>query len=344
MKAAILTELKKPLVVADIDLPKTPDYGQVLVRVRYSGICGAQLNEIDGAKGPDKFLPHLLGHEGGGVVEKVGQGVTQVKRGDHVVLHWRQGRGIQSATPVYRWGKKKVNAGWVTTFNEYAVVSENRVTPIPRDYSLESASLYGCAITSAFGVVHNDAGLKSGESIIIYGAGGVGSAIILAARVAGANPIVAVDILDSKLNFARTIGATHTLNGSKTDIEKAVRPVVGDAGADVTVDTTGIAGIRELAYRSASPAGRTVLVGVPRKGETMSIDSFPLHFDKVLTGSHGGDADPAYDIPRLIRLERTGAFDPAKLITKTYPLDRINEAIAAVRNGSVIRAAVKMDL
>ena len=125
MKSAILVESKKPLVVADIDLPNKLEFGQILVKIYYSGICGAQINEIDAVKGPDKYLPHLLGHEGSGIVEKIGDGVTRIKPGDHVVLHWRPSSGIQSSTATYSWNGKKVNAGWVTKFNEKTIVSED---------------------------------------------------------------------------------------------------------------------------------------------------------------------------------------------------------------------------
>ena len=122
MKSAILTESKKPLTVAEVNLPKDLKFGQVLVKIFYSGICGAQINEIDATKGPDKYLPHLLGHEGSGVIEQIGEGVTRVKRGDRVVLHWKKGAGIESAIPKYFWDGKQVNAGRVTTFNEKAIV------------------------------------------------------------------------------------------------------------------------------------------------------------------------------------------------------------------------------
>ena len=173
MKAAILIESKKPLVVSNIELPSSLTYGQVLVKIFYSGICGAQLNEIEALKGPDKFLPHLLGHEGSGIVEKIGEGVSTVKVGDHVVLHWRPSSGLQSATPKYDWNGKTVNAGWVTTFNEKAIVSENRLTTIPKHVNLKTAALFGCAITSGFGAVNNDAKVKIGQSVLIYGMGGM---------------------------------------------------------------------------------------------------------------------------------------------------------------------------
>src|SRR3954471_17238601 len=130
-KAAILVESRKPLIIDEIQLPDRLDYGQVLVKVHTSSICGAQINEIDAVKGPDKFLPHLLGHEALAEVIEIGPGVTACKSGDTVIMHWRPGKGIQSQPPIYLWNGKRLNAGWVTTFNEYAVISENRVTPVP---------------------------------------------------------------------------------------------------------------------------------------------------------------------------------------------------------------------
>ena len=194
MKAAILTELNKPLVVADIALPKQLSFGQVLVKIHYSGICGAQLNEIEGAKGPDKFLPHLLGHEGSGVVEDIGPGVKTVVQRGPCGLALAPGRGLQSETPVYDWQGKKVNAGWVTTFNEKAIVSENRVTVIPKDFDMRLAPLFGCAVTTAMGVINNDAQVKIGQSVVVFGVGGVGLNIVQAAAMVSANPIVAIDL------------------------------------------------------------------------------------------------------------------------------------------------------
>ena len=152
-KAAVLFNSKRPLEIIDLEIPNELDYGQVLVKVKYSGICGAQINEIDAVKGPDKFLPHLLGHEGSGIVEKIGNGVSNVNVGDHVVMHWRPSKGIQSNTPKYNYNGKIINAGWVTTFNQRSIVSENRLTKIPNDFDMKVAPLFGCAITTAFGVL-----------------------------------------------------------------------------------------------------------------------------------------------------------------------------------------------
>ena len=153
MKAAVLVGQREPLVIADVALPSALLPGQVLVKVHCSGICGSQLGEIDGAKGADKFLPHLLGHEGSGTVVEIGPTVRHVKTGDKVVLHWRKGLGIEASPPQYQWNGKVVNAGWITTFNEYAIVAENRVTPIPADSDMDVAALFGCAVTTGFGPV-----------------------------------------------------------------------------------------------------------------------------------------------------------------------------------------------
>jgi len=344
MRAAILTELDAPLVVADLEMPDSLSFGQVLVKVHYSGICGAQINEIEGAKGSDKFLPHLLGHEGSATVLDVGPGVRSVKKGNRVVMHWRQGAGLQSETPTYRWNGTRVNAGWVTTFNDHAVVSENRVTAIPDDIDLRVAPLFGCAVTTAMGVVNRDAAVQVGQSVVVFGVGGVGVNIVQAAAMVSAYPIVAVDVVESKVEWARRFGASHAFN-SKTgsDIAKAIRDVVGAAGADVVVDTTGRARVIELAYELTHADGRTILVGVPRKGDNISIYSLPLHFRKILTGSHGGSAEPHIDIPRYLRLMRAGKLSLDGLVTHEFPLEDVNDAIATVRRGEAGRVLLRMD-
>ena len=342
-KAAILEQLNESLIVAEIDLPPELSFGQVLVKVHYSGICGAQINEIEGAKGPDNFLPHLLGHEGSGEVLDTGPGVTTVQRGDHVVMHWRQGSGLQSQTPCYQWASREVNAGWVTTFNEHAVVSENRVTTIPSDFDLRTAPLFGCSITTAIGVINNDAHVKIGQSVVVFGIGGVGLNLIQAAGMVSANPIVGVDVVDSKIEMAQGFGATDCFN-SKTvsDLNSKILQIVGDRGADVVIDTTGNARVIEQAYELTHLDGKTILVGVPRKGDNISIYSLPLHFKKVLTGSHGGGAEPHIDIPRYINLCQVGEMELEGLITHEFSLDQVNEAIELVRNGEAGRCIIAM--
>jgi len=340
-KAAILAQSRAPLIIDDITLPETLGVGQVLVKVLYSTICGAQLNEIAAAKGPDRFLPHLLGHEASARVLEIGPGVTTVKPDDTVVLHWRPSAGIQCQPPAYTWNGKKLNAGWVTTFNDHAVISENRMTVISPDYDLRNAPLLGCAVTTAAGVINNDAGVKIGESVVVFGVGGVGLNVVQFAQLAGAYPIVAIDLVDSKLEMARERGATHCLNPSTTgDMDAAIRKIVGDKGPDKVIETTGAKQVIELAYNLTHADGTCVLVGVP--SEKVTIYTLPIHFNKVLTGSHGGDAMPQVDIPRLIRLNQAGRLSFDGIITHEFPLDEINAALNMMRSGTAGRVVLKI--
>jgi S-(hydroxymethyl)glutathione dehydrogenase/alcohol dehydrogenase len=229
-----------------------------------------------------------------------------------------------------------LNAGWVTTFNEYAVVSENRMTPIPADFDLKLAPLLGCAVTTAAGVINNDANVKIGESVVIFGVGGVGLNVVQFAQLAGAHPIIAVDLIESKLEMAKLRGATHCLSASKIkDIPAAIRDIVGAKGPDKVIETTGVKAVIEQAYEMTHESGTCVLVGVP--SEKVSIYTLPIHFNKVLTGSHGGDAAPHVDIPRLIRLIQASRLSLDGIITHEFPLNKINEALDVVRSGAAGR-------
>lgn len=342
-KAAILVEQNKPLVIAEIGLPKVLEAGQVLVEIFYSGICGSQIGEIDGAKGPDKFLPHLLGHEGSGKVLSVGPGVKHVKEGDTVVLHWRKGLGIEAAAPKYDWNGRQVNAGWVTTFNQYAVISENRLTPIPASSDLTIAPLFGCAVTTGFGVAMNDAKVRIGEAVVVAGAGGLGLNMIQAAAMSSAYPVIAIDRVANKKDLAMQMGATHFIDSSKEDAAKRIAEILGTQPLDVFIDNTGAPAVIQMGYQLTAQKGRVILVGVPRKGNEVTIYSLPLHFGKVLKGSEGGDAVPQTDIPRYLRMFENGKLALRDLITDSFTLDDINAAIDRVRSGDIKgRCVVKM--
>jgi S-(hydroxymethyl)glutathione dehydrogenase/alcohol dehydrogenase len=264
-----------------------------------------------------------------------------VKAGDTVVLHWRPSQGIQGPTPAYRWRGAKLNAGWVTTFNEYAVISENRMTVIPADYDLKVAPLFGCALTTAAGVICNDAKVKVGESVAVFGVGGVGLPIVQFALLAGANPVIAVDMLDEKLEMTRVRGATHTINASKSkDVAAEIRAIVGPKGPDKVIETTGAKPVIEQAYDLTHPDGTCVLVGVP--SEKVTIYTLPIHFNKVLTGSHGGSALPHIDIPRIIRLVKAGRISFDGIITHEFALNNINAALDVVRGGTAGRVLLNI--
>lgn len=339
MKAAILVKQREALVIAELEVPKL-DVGQVLVKVEYTSICGKQLDEISGRRGEDPYLPHLLGHEGGGVVVEVGPGVRKVKPGDHVVLHWMKGSGIDSEPPRFKWNGSAVSAGWVTTFSEQTVVSENRVTPIDRDVPLDIAALLGCAVTTGLGIVFNNAELKPGQSIAVFGVGGVGLNVLQGAALVNAHPIVAVDLYEHKLKQSLSFGATYAFKADEPRLRERLLEIAG-GGFDTAVDTTGSRGVRELAYELTSPTGRTVFAGVPYAAEGITIDSFPLHFGRRVVGVHGGDTKPDVDIPRYVRLHRLGKLKLEEQITHRFGLRQINEAIECVETGEAGRCVIE---
>ena len=341
MKSAILTESKKPLTVAEVNLPKDLKFGQVLVKIFYSGICGAQINEIDAAKGSDKYLPHLLGHEGSGIVEQIGEGVTRVKKEDRVVLHWRKGAGIESAIPKYSWNGKQVNAGRVTTFNEKAIVSENRLTVIPTNFDMRLAALFGCSVLTGFGVVNNDAKIKIGQSVLIFGVGGVGLNIAQASSMVSAYPIIGVDLYQNKIDMGKKFGLTHGIIANSDDIIGQVKNILGDKGVDIAIETTGKTSVIEQAYKLTADDGKTILVGVPN--EKISIYSLPLAFNKILRASHGGNSIPDKDIPRYIKLIENKKMSLDKLITHEFDLSEINVAIDLFRSGRAGRIIININ-
>jgi len=226
-KAAVLTKQKAPLEIWELEIPELKA-GQVLVKVAYSGLCHSQLNEINGVKGEDKFIPHTLGHEGSGTIEAIGPEVTKVKPGDHVVLSWIKGKGAD--VPSCRYGN--VNSGAISTFMTHAVISENRVIPIPDAMPLKEAALLGCAIPTGAGVVKNEMELQAGESFAVFGSGGIGLSALLAAKGAKADPIIAIDVNETKLNQAISCGATHVINATKQDPVAAILEITKGSGVD----------------------------------------------------------------------------------------------------------------
>lgn len=337
--AAILVEQKKPLVLDEVELPAL-GFGQVLVDIKASRICGSQIGEIDGVKGPDKWLPHLLGHEAGGIVREVGPEVRHVKPGDCVVGHWRPGRGIEARGAVYQWNGKNCNAGPITTFQQLAVLSENRVTVVPPDTDFEICCLLADTLTTGFGVINNDARVKLGEAVVIIGCGGIGLGTVLGAKLAGAHPVIAVDVQDHKLAVAAQYGATHAINSTKEDFSEAVLKILGGSRPDVVVDGTGNPAVLEKAFALAGNYARVVGVGVMAHDKKLSLNTLPLHLGKILRGSHGGESLPADDIPRYVRMMRDGRFDPRGFVSHRISLAEVNEGIAKMRSGEVIHCII----
>jgi S-(hydroxymethyl)glutathione dehydrogenase/alcohol dehydrogenase len=333
--AAILTETGKPLVLDFIKLPDQLESGQVLVEIITSGVCGAQLNEIDAVKGPDKFLPHLLGHEGFAKVVEVGPDVSRLSVGDKVILHWRPSEGIESNTPKYKLRNQTINAGWVTTFNHHAVVSQNRMTKVESEQDKFFMPLLGCALTTALGVLRNEAKVSTADSLMIMGLGGVGNAVLQFARYFKLNNITIVDKDARKELLARQYGATHFVEfTNKIDTLQALEVLFGELGRPtIAIETSGdVRGI-ELCYETSSANARVILVGVPKIGEKASIYTLPLHFEKSIKGSKGGAASPDKDIPFILNLVENNFISRQAFPTESYNFSDINLALSKLREG-----------
>jgi S-(hydroxymethyl)glutathione dehydrogenase/alcohol dehydrogenase len=342
MKAAVLVKQNAPLEIYEVGLRKL-EVGQVLVKVEHSGICGKQTDEIIGRQ-EDKYIPHLLGHEGGGEVVEIGPGVGKVKPGDRVVMHWMKGSGIESAPPRFDYKGQVLSAGWVTTFSDYTIASENRLTAVDPDVPSDVRALLGCAVTTGLGIVFNNAKLLPGQSIAVFGVGGLGLNVVQGADLVNAYPIVAIDRNEAKLDFARKFGATHTINVEKEDAAAVLKDLSHGIGFDAVVDTTGLNKVRETAYDAThAKTGITVLCGVPFASDRLSIDSYPLHMGRRIIGSHGGDTRPDTDIPRYVALYNRGRLRIGELITNRFRFADINSAIEIMRRGDACgRCVIEM--
>lgn len=331
-KAAVLTKLKKELEIINLEIPQKLNYGQILVKMNYSSICGSQIGEIDGVKGDDKYLPHLLGHEGVGKVLKFGKGVTKVNIGDQVILHWKIGRGLQSENPNFLYRGKKINAGSVTTFSEYTIVSENRVSKIETHLPQKILPLLGCCIPTAFGAFENNAKVKFSENIIIFGAGGIGINIIIAAMRLNCK-ITVIDVNDKKLKFINKNYKCEVVNiNNKKSINKLIKNSNIDK-FDVCFETTGNVKNIELGYKLINELkGRVILLGVPKKNKLSKLYTLDMHFGKKLIGSHGGSFNPDLDLQRYVKFIENNLNIFIKQIDKVISLNDINKAISDMRN------------
>ncbi len=327
-KAAILSKINSDLKVKKIEIKTKLKKGQVFVKLRYSGVCGKQIDEINGTGGKDNFLPHLLGHEGSGVVKAIGPGVKKIKKGDKVILHWIKGRGIQSDTPEYVYNGKKINAGWVTTFNEFAIVSENRITKIPKNYSMKKAALFGCCATTSLGLVYKKLRLKRKDSLLVIGCGGLGQIIIQAAKNFNLKNIIALDINKTALHLAKKNGANILIDPVKQGWNILKKKI----NYNKVAITTGNLNAIENSIKYLSVPGKCYVMGVPKKNKKINIDAWNLMHDQVIQGSLGGGALPDRDIPKFIKLDINNKINLASLIFKVYKLEEINKAIRLFKN------------
>jgi len=303
--------------------------GHVLVKILASALCHSQLNEIRGWKGAE-YIPHLMGHEAAGVVVELGEGVNKVKQDDYVVLTWIKGNGQDVPEAKYQSAVGLVSAGAVATFTEYAVVSENRVVPIPPNINPRIASLFGCAVLTGGGMAKN-LKLAKGDTLAVFGVGGIGSSAVLKAKSDGAT-VTVIDIVDWKLQWAKeTLGT------------EAIHPAhIGPKKFDFVIECSGTKEAMEMAFVAANNEGTVVLAGNLSPGARISLDPFELIKGKKLSGSWGGGSFPDKDIPAFAAEYLNGRLPLEKLISKTYSFEQINEGLKDLETGKLIKGVIIM--
>ena len=342
-QAALLVRTGAPLVIAEIDIPALK-HGQVLVEIAYSGACGTQVMEWRGDKGEDKWVPHCLGHEGTGTVLEAGSAVTRVKAGDKVVLSWIKGSGIEAGGAVYGWDGAKVNAGGVTTFQRHAVVSENRLTLLPEGLPMDVAVLLGCAAPTGMGAVFNVLKAQAGDTVAVFGTGGIGLNALMAASLAGAMPVIGIDPNPTRRALAKLYGATHVIDPAESDVLAEIRKIV-PLGVDLAVESSGVPAAMEQAVNATrQQGGRAVVIGNARHGTSLTLNPALFNQGKSLLGTWGGDSVPERDYGRFGRLLASGRFPVRDLLSKPYALTDADQALQDLAAGKVGRPLIDMSL
>ncbi len=350
--------ISKPLYLEEVELG-APRAGELLVRIEAASVCHSDVSVVDGSR--LRPLPMALGHEAAGVVEEVGPGVREVKPGDHVVLTFVPSCGscpeCSSGRPALcSPGAAANGAGTllhgpallrdgagqavhhhlgISGFARHAVVARESAVVIPADVPLQTAALFGCAVLTGAGAVLNTAAVRPGQSVAVYGLGGVGLASVMAAHVAGATTIVAVDPVESKRRLALEIGATHAFTPGEA--EAAVKELTG-GGAEFTFEAAGVPAVMEAAFQATRRGGTTVIMGLPHPSKTLTLPALAFAGQgKSVVGSYMGSSSPQRDIPRYLDLWKGGRMPVERLQSATLPLRRINEAFEALASGAAVR-------
>jgi Zn-dependent alcohol dehydrogenase len=364
MRAAVLYQAGAPLRVEEVDLAP-PNPGEVRVRVAAAGVCHSDYHYMCGDLTAN--LPAVLGHEGAGVVEEVGPGVTSVAPGDHVVLLWRtscgscaycsagrpalcpagmamraSGRMADGTSRLSRGGEEIRHFLGVSCFAEQSVCSERAVLKIPDDVPLPVAAVAGCAVMTGVGAVVNTARVEAGSTVLVIGAGGVGLCAVMGAVLAGAARVVAADLSPTKLELATQFGATDVVNASREDVPAAVRELTG-GGVDYAFEVIGLPETVTQAVRALKTGGTAVAIGVAPVGAAAQVNLLELVLqEKTLKGSIYGSTRPQADFPRLFDLYRRGRLPLDRLLTREWPLAQVNEAYDALLAGTVARSVLVM--
>lgn len=364
MKAAVMQDGGERLEIRDLELAP-PGPGEALVRMAASGVCHSDLHVIEGLLPVP--LPAVLGHEGAGVVEAVGAGVTRVRPGDHVVLSWMPSCGkcfycgigrpdmcdeafsiqLRGSLPgggirLRDGGEEVYHFLGTSCFAERAVVPERGLVPIRKDVPLDRAALVGCAVTTGYGAVVHTADIPPGASVAVVGAGGVGLSVIQTAKLRGARQIVAIDRGAEKLDLARRFGATDVVDVSRRDdLVTPVLDLTEGRGVDYSFEVVGRPQTIEAAYGMTRKAGMTVVIGIAAPYEEVSLNAFAIPAQsRILTGSWYGRSRPDEDIPAILDLYMEGRLELDALITRRYALEEINDAFDAMRRAEGGRGVV----
>jgi len=367
IRAAVLHEPRTPLVLEEVELAPPRD-DEVLVRVAAAGVCHSDVRLADGELGDGRW-PLVMGHEGAGVVEGVGASVTHVAPGDHVGFcivpacraceECRAGR-FHLCIPAGEHGPRGVlmdgtsrlslpagtplqHALMTACFAERTVVPAAGAVPLPRELPLWQASLLGCGVVTAFGAVRNVARVQPGESAAVIGCGGVGLQVIAALRLAGADPIVAVDLAPEKLELALARGATHAVESGSPETAARVALITGGRGVDRAFEVVGVPQTMRLAWDCLRPGGTAVVVGLAAKGVEVALPAIEFLSDKGIRGSYYGSGDAAADLPDLAELALRGELDLAGVVTAIEPLDAVNDALDRLRHGEGARTVLILD-
>jgi Zn-dependent alcohol dehydrogenase len=366
LRAAVLPRTGAALEVTELELAP-PGPGEVLVRLHASGVCHSDLNAIDGTA--ETRCPAVLGHEGAGVVESVGPGVS-LPPGTHVALSWmpwcgsceeclrdlphlcREAwaamahGGLLDGTPrLSRDGQPVYHYSLLSTFAEHAVVAERSCIPIPDDVPFDVASLVGCAVATGVGAVWNTAGVRPGDRVAVIGCGGVGLSAVMGAAAAGAEPVVAVDVVPGKLRHALELGATHGVvwAGTAEATAGAVAEATG-GGVDWAIEATGRPEASLAAFLSTRARGAAVLVGIPRADAVVSLPALQIpRCERRVLGSIYGSSRPERDFPRILDLYRCGRLPLDRLITHRLPLDRVQDGFELMRSGTAVRVVLELN-
>lgn len=338
-RAAVFAKHGEPLLVDEIELDD-PGPSEVLVKLFATGICHSQLHQIHNPLAP---VPLLLGHEGTGVVLKAGSAVTHVREGERVMIQFvprdlPEGKDTADRTS-FTWRGEKHPAG-VYTWAEHALLNEQMVVAMPNDVPTDVTAIIGCAVITGVGAVLYSANVQPGQSVAVFGVGGVGTNIIAGAKIAGAHPIIAVDLQEGKLGYAKEIGATHTVNAADVDAPEAIKEMTG-GGVDFAFDAIGVETVVQQSLMSVKAGatgvrrgGTAVIVGIGQ-GDVTLPRMFPGG-ERTMMGSIGGSERPQITMPRYVDLYKKGELPLEKLISKRYDnLDQINEGVRALENGEI---------